>query len=150
MLISVNLPDPINSQQDNPEDPRPSKNAQLRSAQTLVTIGIMAGPISLLVGGVLLSTISVICSALAFLKVRRVMGPEDTVGTIAYALRRQTVIAIAISCLALALNAVSLAMVMPTLVSVMQTGDISQLLEYYGIQSAPEASSSASSSSIWG
>ena len=69
-----------------PQDFRPPTNGSseserltlLKSAQTLVTISIIGGPVSLIIGGVLLSTIALICGILAFTKIKRAATPHDT------------------------------------------------------------------------
>lgn len=131
------------------DDFQPSKAAQLKSAQTLATVGVIAGPVSLLFGGVILSTVALIASILAFVKVRRAKEPEDKAGSAAYGVYRQSIVALAVSGLALVLNAVSLAFILPTLVDYLQNGTYEDLLNLYG-GSTGSSSSADSSSSVWG
>ena len=56
---------------------------QLKSAQTLVTVATIAGPLSLLIGGVVLSGVGVICALMAFVKTRRVIAEGVAPGSVA-------------------------------------------------------------------
>lgn len=131
------------------DDFQPSKAAELKSAQTLATVGIIAGPVSLLFGGVILSTVALIALILAFVKVRRAKDSEDKAGSAAYGIYRQSIVALVVSALALVLNAVSLAFILPSLVEYLQNGSYDDLLNLYG-GSAGSSSSADSSSSVWG
>lgn len=130
-----------------PPEPKPSIS-QLRTAQTLATISIIAGPISILIGGVLLSTVALVCGILALSKVRAVIQLQPK-SDIALSIKRQAKVSIVISVLALVLNAISVVMVMPVLIQAMQSGDYTQLLGSAGIVSQG-ASSASSASSVWG
>lgn len=138
-----------------PQDFRPSTNDSseserltlLKSAQTLVTISIIGGPVSLIIGGVLLSTIALICGILAFTKIKRAATPHDTKDALASILRRQAIFAIAIAVFALILNGVTLAMTMPVIFEALQSGNMDELLGSAGLMAG---SSASSSSSIWG
>ena len=130
------------------DDPELNELAQLKSAQNLVTVGIIAGPVSMLIGGVFLSLIAVGCSIVALIKVNRLIeaGSTSSHVNIMLSMKRQAYVAVAVSALALVLNAISVALLMPAFLESLQSGDYAALLE--GSQSS--ASSSAGSSSTWG
>ena len=127
--------------------------ADLRSIQMLVTVSIIAGPVSMLVGGVLLSLVAIVCAALALAKLRHVKVPEGTDQSLVQAVRRQAMVGVGIGVVALVLNAVSLALILPALLEAVQTGDFSALLGSAGAPStegAAPAPDGGNSSSIWG
>ena len=86
---------------------------ELRTIQTLVTVSIIAGPVSMVIGGVLLSTVALVCALVAFLKARRVADAAGIDANLVRTMRRQAVLGLAIGIVALVLNAVTLAMLMP-------------------------------------
>lgn len=141
---------------DSNTPPEATRLAQLKTAQTLTTIGIIAGPVSMLFGGVLLSTIALICAIVAFAKVKKLLEPNDKDGSVARSIYRQAIVALSVSAIALVLNAISLAMILPTMIDVLQNGDIDQLANMYGLSGegsssgSSSSSSGGSSSSIWG
>lgn len=128
--------------------PEPDELTKLKSTQNLVTAGIITGPVSMLVGGVPLSLVALICSILALVKVNRLIEAEPTSShaQIMLSMKRQAYVALAVSALALILNAISLALVLPAFMEYLQSGDYAALLEGSGLSSA----SSSSSSSTWG
>lgn len=129
---------------------------QLKSAQTLVTVATVAGPVSLLIGGVVLSSVGVVCALMALVKVRRVLAEGVAPGLSVYAsrIRRSAVLSTLVCALALTLNAIALASVMPALIQAIQTGDLSSLYETYNLPQGSGAGSGSApkdpSTSIWG
>lgn len=105
------------------------KNAQLRSSQTLIMIAFISAPVSIMIGGVLLSSVALICSIIAYRKIRNVIGPEDTKGTVGYSLASQSRIALILSIVTLVLNAIAFIYLFGVLMEVMQDGDYSKLTE---------------------
>lgn len=148
----------MEEQQNNENKPYdPFKNdpygdaKQMKSAQTLITIGMIAGPVSIVFGGVFLSTIALICAILALTKINATMNRgSDFNKDLAAALRKQAIFAMAISGIALILNAVTLAMIMPAIFAYLETGDYQQLLDALNITTPSISSSSSSGSSVWG
>lgn len=126
----------------------------LRSIQTLVTVSIIAGPVSMIVGGVLLSAVALGCAVAALAKVRRVKAPEGSDGALVQAVRRQAMVGVGIGVVALTLNAVSVALILPAFIEAAQTGDLSSLLGGAGVDggagNASSGSSASGSSSVWG
>lgn len=146
MTDDMNAHQPQPSQQPNGE---PNEHAirQLSSAQTLITVCLISAPVSLLIGGALLSAVALICAGIAYSKVRdaiRVQGGEPSY--VAARLRSQSRIAIIIAAITLVINIVYLIVIMPAVIEVMRTGDVQQL---FGSLGASQQSSS-SSASVWG
>ena len=121
-----------------------------------MTVSIIAGPVSMIVGGVLLSAVALGCALVALAKVRRMEVPEGTDGALVQAVRRQAMVGVGIGVVALVLNAVTLALLMPGIIEAAQTGDFSSLLGGAGMEggsggsATSEGGSSSGSSSVWG
>lgn len=122
------------------------KNAQLKSAQTLTTIAIISGPVSLIIGGVFLSLVALVCALIAFSKIRNVIEPSDGPGTYPRMLKNQIIFALSISIVALVLNIVSLIMVFPILIEYMRTGDLTQAMNALNLN----IDTASESNSVWG
>lgn len=125
---------------------------ELKSARTLSTVATIAGPVSFIIGGVALSTVALVCGIIALTKVRRVLARDDSAQRpYARALRQTAIMSIAIAVVALVLNAVSVALMMPVLIQAMQTGDYSAILGNAAstIQGTPNPSN-GSSGNAWG
>lgn len=131
-----------------------------KSIQMLASISMIGGPLSLLFGGVLLSTAALVCGiiALVLLRSARARAAGSSEEPIAQNLMRQSVIGLAVSAIALVLNAAALATVMPAMMEALQTGDPSALMNggsegassSSGAFDAASGPSSQSSGSIWG
>ncbi len=113
--------------------PQPSQaevqyaNAQLRSAQTLLTIAIISAPVSLIIGGVLLSLISLICALVGRSKINKAMGiigPDGVAGNFSIQIR----VALVVSIVALILNAISFFMMMGIIIDAMNSGNLNEVL----------------------
>lgn len=137
-----------NKHENQPAMPQPTRTSQLKSAQTLVMIGIIGGPVSMLFGGVLLSIIALVCGIIGYCKVNSVLQQSKSTDDIAKSLQRQALVAIAVSAIAAVFNVVYLVSIMPVMLEMLQSGDFANLLSDLGIQS--ESSSASSASSIWG
>ncbi|WP_165172513.1 hypothetical protein [Adlercreutzia sp. ZJ242] len=134
---------------ENPmQPPTLGRTAQLKSAQSLVTFGIIAGPVSMLLGGVLVSSIALACSIIAYVKVRGVISSEESIDATARAIQRQALVALAVSSVALVFNAIYLVIMMPSIIEAVSSGDLSTMFDFGnmpGQQTPP-----AETSSIWG
>ena len=126
---------------------------ELRTIQTLVTVSIIAGPVSMVIGGVLLSTVALVCALVAFLKARRVADAAGIDANLVRTMRRQAVLGLAIGIVALVLNAVTLAMLMPAII---EAGDLTPLVDgTAGSGVSPSdgqsgSSDAAGTGSVWG
>ncbi len=72
----------------NPQRPEPSTepsqdqrqvliDADLKSARTLSTVAAIAGPVSFIIGGVMLSTVGLVCAIVGFVKIKHVIDDVD-------------------------------------------------------------------------
>ena len=102
----------------NPQRPEPSTepsqdqrqvliDADLKSARTLSTVAAIAGPVSFIIGGVMLSTVGLVCAIVGFVKIKHVIDDVDGRQKVYAATVRQTLIwGLAISAIALIVNIV--------------------------------------------
>lgn len=146
-----------NGENSQPESSSPDETLrQLKSAQTLVTVAAVSGPVSIFIGGVLLAGIAVIAGILAFVKIRKLSRKPSEYAELIQKVKRSALITLAISVAAFALNIYALATVMPMMLEAIESGDASNLLQdLYGGSSASSGSASGSSdsargSSVWG
>lgn len=127
--------------------PTPSPNANdlydLKKAQTLVMVASVAGPVSLFIGGVLLSTVGLVCAVFAYRKLARLVEKRTDVAAAARRLKRSAIVGLAVCGIALVLNAISFYLMMPVVLEMMETGD------YTGIM-ADTGSGAVSPNSTWG
>lgn len=98
-------------------------DADLKSARTLSTVAAIAGPVSFIIGGVMLSTVGLVCAIVGFVKIKHVIDDVDGRQKVYATTVRQTLIwGLAISAIALIVNIVGIALMMPVLMEAMQTG----------------------------
>lgn len=134
-----------------PSVPEPQGPGSLRSIQTLITVSIIAGPVSMIIGGVFLSLAAIVCAVVALVKARRVNVQDDANVMALQTIRRQAMVGIGIGVVAFGFNAVSLAMVLPALVDAMQSGDYSSVLDGSMSGSGTQGTEDpAGKSSVWG
>jgi hypothetical protein len=126
--------------------------AKLRTVRTQITAANVCGPVSLIIGGVTLSTVGIVCAVLAWRSAKRIAESDSPSAPMANNLRKSSLVSIVICCIALVLNGISVALTLPALLEAVNTGDVSQLLG-----SAPLADSGLSGStgessggSAWG
>lgn len=125
----------------------PASNLDLKSARTLATVASIAGPISLIVGGVALSTVALVCAIIALTKVRNAQRQAgEPIRAYAKVLRQTALMAVFISSIAFVVNAVGVALMMPVLLEAMQTGDFSAILG----EGATIATQPSSGGNAWG
>lgn len=149
-------PPPGRDPERNPDDPSrqtvlngvpvPSPNMndlrELKRAQTLVMVASVAGPVSLFIGGVLLSGIGLVCAVIAFRKLKRIIEKRTDVSALAQRLKRSAIIGIAVCGVAFALNAISFYLMMPVVLEMMESGD------YAGAMT--DAGTGVGANSTWG
>ena len=132
--------------QNGGSSPQQSATAQLKTAQTLTMVALVCGPVSLIIGGMLLSTVAVVCSIIALVKISHARKDTSVSANLVTRVQRMGIIAIAISGIALILNVISFMLVMPILMNYMETGDLDSL---YGFTQNPSGSTNQPSS-VWG
>lgn len=115
-----------------PGAPTPSPNMgdlyDLKKAQTLVMVASIAGPVSLFVGGVLLSTVGLVCGIVAYRKLLKLADKHSDVAALAMRLKRSSIVGMVVCGIALALNAISLYLMLPVILEMMETGDYAGMM----------------------
>ena len=123
------------------------KERKLASARKLITFANIAGPVSLIIGGVLLSTAGLICSLIARSRINTLLKeqPQDRViSQKVMQVAKPGAIALIICTIALVLNVISLALVMPAVLEASQTGNLTTLFGGGAVNTA------GTSTSTWG
>lgn len=115
----------------------------LRSARSQTTFAFIAGPLSLFVGGMLLGTIGVICAFLANRKLHSLAQKTNETASIARGMLKSARTALVICLVAVALNAVSFAIMFPVIEQMLQSGNFASVA---GNMSA----GTAAGTSTWG
>ena len=115
----------------------------LRSARSQTTFAFIAGPLSLFVGGMLLGTIGVICAFLAYRKLHSLAQKTNETASIARGMLKSARTALVICLVAVALNAVSCAIMFPVIEQMLQSRDFASVA---GNMSA----GTAAGTSTWG
>ena len=115
----------------------------LRSARSQTTFAFIAGPLSLFVGGMLLGTIGVICAFLANRKLHSLAQKTNETASIARGMLKSARTALVICLVAVALNAVSFAIMFPVIEQMLQSRDFASVA---GNMSA----GTAAGTSTWG
>ena len=118
-------------------------------ALKLARIAQIMALVSLVIGGVLLATAAVVVAVISYRRSSTLIdGSNFRMDTLALqALKRTAVIAIVMGVLALGVNAIALAMIYPTMMEMLQTGDYATL---FGDMQTDGASSAGTSGSFWG
>lgn len=112
----------------------------------LLTAAQIMAPVSLFIGGVLLSGAAVIVSIIARQRSSAMRAQELPEAPLWILLNKRAMVAIVMSLIALAVNVVALVYLYPMMVEMMQTGDYSSLFGG-GQASAPSGNSGGS---VWG
>ena len=115
----------------------------LRSARSQTTFAFIAGPLSLFVGGMLLGTIGVICAFLANRKLHSLAQKTNETASIARGMLKSARTALVICLVAVALNAVSFAIMFPVIEQMLQSGDFASV-------ASNMSAGTAAGTSTWG
>ena len=133
------------------ESGQPTQNDekhQLLSARRLITFANIAGPVSLIIGGVALSTAALVCALIARSKINKLLQRCNPAQTAfqqeIMSATKPGAVAIVISAIALVLNTISIAIMMPILLNAMQSGDMTGFLGGGG------SAAVGSATSTWG
>lgn len=131
-----------------PDQAKALAELDLKSARTLSTVAAIAGPVSFIIGGIALSTVALVCAIIGFVKIKHVeTGIDDRQKAYAAAVRQTLVWGLVIGAIALVVNIVGVALMMPVLMEAMQTGDFSSILGQGANVAAP---SSGGGGNAWG
>lgn len=127
--------------------------SQIKSVQTLSSVAIIASPVSLVFGGVLLSLVALICATIGRSKLNALKGASGVEEPVAKMLTRQNTVGLVVSAAALIINAVAFAFAFNVLMQAVQSGDYSQLTQLLGFdpsaQSPMEPTDAAKDVSVW-
>lgn len=126
-----------------PMQPNALDTRALRSAQSKITFAYIAGPLSLLVGGMLLGTIGFVCSALALKQLSQLQHKEPSIAHEAKKLLKSARTALIICAVAFVLNAISMYFMYPILLDMLQSGQYGEVASNLGAGTSP-------STSAWG
>ena len=113
---------------------------QIKSAQTMITIATIAAPVSLIFGGVLLSSIALICGFVGRKRLSKVSAANAHEAAAIQSAAKSVKMAIIMCVIALSLNLISAYMMYPAYLELLQTTGVSDLTMNPG----------ESSGSIWG
>lgn len=116
----------------------------LSRTQVLVTIGLIGAPVSILIGGTPLSIASLICSIIAFSKMRKLKSRTSIEGSIERRLYIQAIVGIVVSSIATIINLVFFIRAFTELLNAYNSGTLDQFMNSMGL-----GSSGGSSSSVW-
>ena len=118
-----------------------SKNPEFRKVRNFVTASQIVALVSLIFGGVILSTVAIILGFIARSKATTQMNlPQNKESESWYILRRSATIATIMSFVALGLNFMALMTIYPLVIETLQNGDASSI--FGGSPSTPSKSSS--------
>ncbi|MEG0775908.1 MAG: hypothetical protein RR381_00340 [Raoultibacter sp.] len=123
--------------------PTPQDLQALKSARNFIIAGNVMGPVSLLFGGVILSSAALIVEFIAFRKLSRLIKSGNVTGQIARRLKGLNIAGLVISAVALALNIYAVIIMYPIVLEAVKSGDYSGILGSESIAPATDTSSSA-------
>lgn len=127
------------------------EQADLNSARTLATVATIGGPVSFIIGGVALSTVAVVCAAIAFSKVNKVLkNTSSPMYNYAKVLKQTAVMGLFIGAVALILNVVGMVTMLPKIMEAMQSGDLSSIIGSGTTGSSTNSAPSSGGESAWG
>lgn len=109
----------INNRNDGPEYLK-----RLKRFQTLVMVALIGGPVSLLIGGIPLSTAGVICSFIAFTNLSKLGARAMESGSIEKRLYIQSIVALAICVITLISNAIFFADIASKIIDAANSGTL--------------------------
>lgn len=118
-----------------PEAPDPTKRIEqppdvfvLKRIRTLSMVGILAGIVSLFIGGIYLGIAGLVCSIIALRQVLRVAkNNQGTYAKAALQLKRMALIAVIVCAVCIITNAIAVAILMPKVLEALQTSDYASL-----------------------
>ena len=117
---------------------------RLNKIQTLVMIGLIGGPVSLLIGGFPLSIATLVCSFIAFFDLGRIDAKKKLEGSIERRLYFQSVAAVVICVMASILNGIFFINLMTMLMDAYNSGSLDSLLD-----TVVQGSDYGQSGSLW-
>ena len=117
---------------------------RLSRMQVLVTVGLLGGPVSMLIGGVPLSLAALICSIIAFFSLRTLNVGKEEVEPMARRLYIQSIVACGISIITFTLNMILFIDLFTKILNAYNSGNMDGFLNSYLY-----GSQNSSSASVW-
>lgn len=99
-----------------------ASSKDLKTSQRLVMFANIAGPISLILGGIILGAAGLICAFIGYRKLTKLVAEQGPYAEFAKAFVRSSIIGMVTCSLALVLNAISLYYMYPYIVEILETG----------------------------
>lgn len=121
---------------------------QIKKAQRFITIATIAAPVSLFIGGTLLSGIALILGIIGYSKLKKLPLTAARQGEIVNAAMRSARMAMVMCGIALALNVVSMMYMFPAYLELFETGELEALMG--GGAGAGGTAAGGGTSSVWG
>ena len=100
---------------------------EFESARRLVVVSQVCAIVSFIIGGVMLSSVALVCAGIAFGKLNRIASVMDSAPDAQRALRRIGYMAIGLAVVTLIINIVALVVLYPTLMETMQAASTGTL-----------------------
>lgn len=126
-LSQPNLNKDSNNGQEKPAQAASlNREADFKNLRALMMIAGVGGPFSFILGGVLLSTVALVCAIVSFTIYKRLYSGSQGLANSAR-IKRAVIFSIVISAAALVWNVVWLVMVMPEVLQMIQSNDFSSL-----------------------
>lgn len=122
--------------------------AEVKKVQNLALAASICGPVSVFIGGMLLSGVGVVCGFVGMRRADRIENADKDVQEAAARARRSCVVALIVCAVAFALNAAYSFYMYPIIMDAMQAGDLSALIG--NAVSSGSVSGGGSGTSTWG
>lgn len=122
------------------------KLQRMRTCQTLTMVALIGAPVSLILGGIALSTAALVCGIIAFVRMRKIVTPADEPDSIERTLYIQSIIGLGLGVIAMAMNLFAIIYLFSAISDAVQSGDVSKLLDSMGNATQQDA---PPSKSIW-
>ena len=117
---------------------------EFQSARRFVTVSQVIALVSLFIGGIFASGVAVACACYAYGKLNRIGQAHPDQPDLLQAFQRTGRMAVGVAVVALAINAVTLVLLYPYVMDMMQSGDFGSLM------GTSQSSGSGSGSVTWG
>lgn len=133
------------------ESPKPNMadDRILKTAHSQINVALVLGPISLFLGGMLLGIVGVILAVLGMRKLDGLIAKSSVYKADAERLKKSARIAMIVCAIAITLNFISFVIMYPTIMEMIDSGQLDALLGSSGTMSSG-SSTGSSASSTWG
>lgn len=123
-------------QQSNPSDKKINTTVkdmqEVRSIRALTMVANIAAPVSLFIGGTLLSLVGLICAIIALVKVNKIIKSDREIAVLAKTYLRSCFVGLALCVVVLLANIATLMTIYPVIMEMMESGDYSALTGAFG------------------